>query len=887
MAASLDKSVICRVLVGRASYLQALGTLIEQVCGGRGHTVLVSGEAGIGKSRLMAEALAAARTRRMHGNQPGLLVFQGRCFEPDRALPYAPLLDLLHTFFSTRSPDDLVREAGSAAPELVKLLPELATVLPDLAPTPAFEPEQEKRRLFQALTQFFTCLATRQPLLIVVEDVHWSDDTSLEVLLYLARRLEPHPILLLLTYRSDEVHPSLAHFLALLDRERVATELALSRLTASEVDAMMRAILELNRPVPAGFLDLMYALTEGNPFFIEETLKSLITASELHLAEGVWDWMPIEQMRIPRSVQDAVQRRVVQLSPAARRVLTLAAVAGRRFDFALLQQVTGCAEDDLLCQIKELIAAQLVVEESAERFAFRHALTRQAIYVQLLARERQALHRTIADTLQRLYAATPDAHLGELAYHSYEAGAWDQALDYSYRVGRQAHALYAPRAAIEHLTRALEAAGRLSMAPPPELYRVRGLAYATLGDFVRAHADHDAALQAASAAADRRAEWQALLDLGLLWASRDYARTGEYCRRALDLARAMGDPATLGHTLNRLGNWHANVEQPLDGQRHHQEALALFQELGDRHGLAETVDLLGMTSYTSGNLIDGRAYYERAVALVRDLDDRQGVASSLTSLAELSGINSFTDTAVSAAMPVDERVHTFETALKVAREIGWRSQEAYTLLQLASFLGPLGAYARALEAARTGLAIAEEIEHRQWMTFAHCMLGMLYRDLLALPPAQEHLERAMELTRMMNSPFWVYNVTEALAATYVLHNDYARAESILNTALALDAPTETMGQRRVWSARAELTLARGGAPQALHIVDRLMASTPNVSEERIVPRLWKLRGEALAMLHRVADAESVLRAALDGAAAQELRPLVWRIHVILGRLLAD
>jgi predicted ATPase len=244
----------------------------------------------------------------------------------------------------------------------------------------------------------------------------------LEVLLYLARRLEPHPILLLLTYRSDEVHPSLAHFLALLDRERVATELALSRLTASEVDAMMRAILELNRPVPAGFLDLMYALTEGNPFFIEETLKSLITASELHLAEGVWDWMPIEQMRIPRSVQDAVQRRVVQLSPAARRVLTLAAVAGRRFDFALLQQVTGCAEDDLLCHIKELIAAQLVVEESAERFAFRHALTRQAIYVQLLARERQALHRTIADTLQRLYAATPDSHLGELAYHSYEAG---------------------------------------------------------------------------------------------------------------------------------------------------------------------------------------------------------------------------------------------------------------------------------------------------------------------------------------------------------------------------------------------------------------------------------------------------------------------------------
>jgi predicted ATPase len=164
---------------------------------------------------------------------------------------------------------------------------------------------------------------------------------------------------------------------------------------------MLRAIFSLSRSARLDLPDPIYELTEGNPFFVEEVLKSLIAAGDIVYMNGRWNRKPLAELRIPRSVQDAVQQRTAHLSEGARQVLNLAAVAGRHFDFAFLQEVTQQDEAQLLQLLKELIAAQLVVEESAEQFAFRHALTRQAVYAQLLGRERKALHRTIAETFER------------------------------------------------------------------------------------------------------------------------------------------------------------------------------------------------------------------------------------------------------------------------------------------------------------------------------------------------------------------------------------------------------------------------------------------------------------------------------------------------------
>src|SRR5438876_10223826 len=342
-----------------------------------------------------------------------------------------------------------------------------------------------------------------------------------------------------MTYRNDEIRPALGSWLAQLDRERLVQEFQLAHLPRSDVDAMLRAIFNLQRTIHSESLDALYGLTEGNPFFIEEILKSLITAGGIFYTHESWERKPLGEVHIPRSVQHAVEQRTARLSYHARRVLILAAVAGRRFDFALLQQLTQHGEQQLLTLMKELIAAQLVVEESEEQFAFRHALTRQAVYADLLVRERKALHRRITETMERLYASSPDAYLPDLAYHFYEAGTWEQALAYGQRAGERAQALYAPQAATLHFTRALAAASQLSLTPAASLYRARGLAYETLGDFERARTDYETVLQQAHLARNRQGEWQALLDLGFLWAGRAYAQAGDYYQQALALARTM------------------------------------------------------------------------------------------------------------------------------------------------------------------------------------------------------------------------------------------------------------------------------------------------------------------------------------------------------------
>jgi predicted ATPase len=251
--------IICPVLIGRATDLATLHLLIDQAKGGRGHVALISGEAGIGKSRLVAEAKTYAATH-------NFLLLQGNCFPTDFSCPYAPLLDLLRSSAASHLPTAIASDLAPFVRELHHLLPDVVSVPPDLALLSTPDPEQQKRRLFTALAQFFTGQATKQPVLLVIEDMHWSDDISLEFLHYLARRCSAHTLLIVLTYRSDEVRPSLRHFLAQLDRERLAQEISLAQLARDEVEAMLRAIFALPRSRAWNFLIRSMRSPKAIPF---------------------------------------------------------------------------------------------------------------------------------------------------------------------------------------------------------------------------------------------------------------------------------------------------------------------------------------------------------------------------------------------------------------------------------------------------------------------------------------------------------------------------------------------------------------------------------------------------------------------------------------------
>ncbi len=903
----MHRAIVSPVLVGRSQEVEALETVLRAVGQDRGAVVLLAGEAGVGKSRLVAEVRQQAALEQW-------TILAGHCFERDGVFPYAPLIDALRAFVGPQSGAVVADLLGELAAELIKLLPELSLAIANLRPTPPLDSEAEKRRLLAVLVQFLVHLTQApraRPLLLILEDLQWCDETSLDFLHLLARRLATFPILLLATYRSEEVSPSLRQWLVQLERGRLSHEIVVKSLSRQDVHGMLQAIFELQRPVRTEFLERIYTLTEGNPFFIEEVLKVLVAAGEVFYADDGWTRKSMQELHIPPSVQEAVRRRTQQLGAAARHLLTLAAVVGRRFDFALLQEVAGHAEAELAALIKEMVAAQLVVEEGSEQFAFRHALTRQAVYSGLLGRERQSLHRTIATASERIYGGTFDpsartgaaAQVAELAYHFYEAGEWPKAFDYAWRAGERAQALYAPRAAIEQFTRALQAAQHLTQPPSLiSLYRLRGLIYETVGEFDLAHTDLSTALALTQTSERdgrgvgedaRRAEWQLLLDLGQLWTSRSYERTGSYYQQALALARRLNDgaagtppqPAPLAHTLNRMGNWYLNLGQPQEALGCHLEALTIFQTLDDATGLAQTFDLLGLMLYLGGNPVQGAAYLQQAIALFQELDDRQSLASSLTTLS-LCGPSYSTDTVLPARIDAADAAQMGERSAQIAREIGLRTGTAYALIASGSVLGALGQYGQAIERVQQGLSIAQESEHRQWICFAQRTLAILYRDLLAFSAARYHLEESLGLAREIGSLFHLRQGAGYLALLLIADGELAQAQALLDSVLTPELPLQPLAQRRVWVARAELALAQGNPGLAIEIVDRLFAAQAENEAQVIgaVPYLAKVCGEGLVALRQWEAAEATFQSALATAQAQATPRFVWSLHLALGKL---
>jgi DNA-binding CsgD family transcriptional regulator len=877
----LSTPIASPATVGRERELAALDSLLARARAGTGAVACLTGEAGVGKSRLAAEAVARATAQ-------GFLVLRASCFEPDHALPYAALLELLRAEIGPLRPAAALDRLGPLAPHLIVLLPEYAALLPQLAPPAALNPQDERQRIVQAFVQFFAQRAGRSPLLAVIEDLHWADEASLAVLLALARRLRPWPLLLLVTARSEEADASLAAWLTTLDRERLAQRLQLSRLDYEQTDAMLRAIFQQRRPIRGDFLSALFRLTEGNPFFIEEVLTALIARGDIYRAAGQWERRPLAELQIPPSVQAAVQVRVTSLDPAARQLASLAAVVGRRFDFELLRRLTGSDEVDLLGRIRALIATQLVVEDAPDQFAFRHALTRAALYADLLGRERRTLHARVAAAIEALAgkrgAEADERWAADLAGHWFAAGAWEQAARYGTRAAERALRLHAPAAVAEQLTLVIDAARQMGAPPSAEVFRARGHAYEVLGDAEAALADYRAALAQAEAAGDRREQWQTLLAIGFYYAAHDATTMGAYLHAALELARVIDDPLALGQSLNRYGNWYLFLEQPGEALRYHHEALAIFAAAGDRAGLATTHDLLGVTHVMGRDKAAAVRHYRQAIALFRELDDRPGLVSALATVA-LRGISYYHITTVPADDDYAAWVADGEEALQLARRIGWRAGEANALVYLALIHGAAGDLALAQERAQAARELAEEIGHPVWIIGAALAHGALFLDLLAPEAAAVELERALALTAGPG-PFFSRRAAGYLARAYTARQDYPRAAATLVVVLDEATAMETQGQRIVWLARAELALAEGQAQQALAITELLIASLPHAAEREpgCVPALWQLQGEALAALGRPEAAEEALLAAAAGAERLGLLPVRWRIQRSLGRL---
>ena len=422
-------------LVGRDAELSQLLALLDTVAAGQPVVTLISGDAGVGKTRLVTELAARARDR-------GFTVLSGRCAELGHAVPYLPLADALRDATNRPSPGGALLDALAARPVLSRLLPDRD----DSQPAGGDRPGLVQQQLFGAVLGLLTELAGAAPVLLILEDLHWADQSTRDLVTFLSRMLHNERLALVATYRSDDLHRRhpLRPLIAELQRLPDVTLIELGPLSSSAMTTLLSGLSA--KPLEARAIDQMINRAEGNAYYAEELLEASSNGSAL-----------------PAGLADLLLARVERLSPEAQQVLRTAAVTGRRVDDELVRRASGLDGPVYDAAVREAVANQLLVPDGDHGYSFRHALLREAVYADLLPGERTRLHARLAELLaddQRL--ADVPGTAAELAHHALASHDIPTAFTASVRAGREAEKLAAPAEAHRHYDLALSLWDRVS-----------------------------------------------------------------------------------------------------------------------------------------------------------------------------------------------------------------------------------------------------------------------------------------------------------------------------------------------------------------------------------------------------------------------------------------
>ena len=431
--------------VGRERELRELRAGLAEALAGRGRLFLVSGEPGIGKTRLIEELAEEA------GASGGVRVLWGRCWEGEGAPPFWPWVQALRSYVAECEPSALAEELGDAAESVAQLVPEIRRALPDVGPAaPTGDPDQARARLFDATVSFLRNASRRRPLLLVFDDIHWADQPSLLLVRFLARNLRDARVLVVGAYRDVELRTATGVEEMLADLSREMRHLELRGLSLGEVRQLVESAE--GGGVSEAVASKLHAATDGNPLFVGEVIRSLSD-------EDPKEWRRLLSGRapVPAAVRTAIRRHLTSFQPGCRQVLGVAAVIGREFDLDLLARAVG-DEGAILDRLDEAIRGGMVtrVADTLDRYRFSHALVRETLYDDLGVAERPRLHRRIGQALEIRHTAAPP--LADLAHHYFGAsvlGETDKAIEYTERSAADAMRLLAYEEAARHLERAL------------------------------------------------------------------------------------------------------------------------------------------------------------------------------------------------------------------------------------------------------------------------------------------------------------------------------------------------------------------------------------------------------------------------------------------------
>ncbi len=748
----------------------ALGAL-EAVAGGTGRLVLLAGEPGIGKTRLAQEASVYAREK-------GFRVAAGRCYEAQGGVPFYPFLEALSRLYEAAPP-----EVRAGVPER---WPYLVRLFPDHFPArdaPPSESPEESQLLLRAVAGFVREVAASGPVALLLDDLHWADGASVDLLAHLARHMRGERVLILGTYRDAEAgqgHP-LRRAVQELRRERLVEEVPVRNLRSEEVSALVSNRLD-GAEVSEEFAGLMYGHTRGNPFFTVEALRALIERGDLTRWEGRWVRREIEAIEVPESVSEAISERTSRLGPEARSVLEEASVFGLVFAFEDLRAVSGRDEREAEVALEEALAAGLLQVEN-DRYVFNHPLTRQTLYARLSPARRKRLHRAAGEALERLGERARERRAAEVARHFSEGGEPGRAAAYALLAGAEAEAVFALAEAESAYREALWLAEAAEDgAATVEALKRLGIVLTLVARCDEALAGLERAAALAVEAGDRENEVQVAAYTGLAHFYKGGAED-EFVERLRALAEGTS-PESSGVRLESLATlWRALAALLFTAHRY-DESLEASRR---------TLELARKTGDDDRVVRAEIAYAKALIFLRRPAEARE---------------------ALGAAMPLAERAGSTLNIL-------------FGTLMLDLLDTARGAFGRGLEWSRRGLVLAGRLENRHEISFRRARTGLIHFYRGEWKEARRQLERAAELGRSIGPMFLSAWPPGYLGALCMAEGDWEEAARHLEEARSLAEQVRwPTSLRYALALRAELHLLQGQPGAAIELLEPL-AELPN------------------------------------------------------------
>ena len=863
-------------LVGRADEFASLIGLLHTSRAGQPQAAFIVGEAGIGKTRLALEFLRSAIAE-------GLDVWKARAFESVGHVPYQVVLEALRARVERENaPDDLLADVWLA--ELSRLLPELRERYPDL-PAPLTVGEAEAQaRLFEAVARLVHALTARAPVVFFVDDIQWADSASLDLLLYLARQgAERHSRLLLLLVARAEDLPALTPWVDTLGRTLPVTRLALDSLSPAHTQQWVQWLAGYAATPPEGlmpavraFSQWLHAETNGQPFFIIETVRAMREqglvgqSATINIAAAATIAGDPAAARaalgIPAGVRDIIRSRTQRLSPSGIELLASAAVISQAAPFELLCAVAALDERAGLRALDELLAARLLQElesERGSRYLITHDKIRQVIYASAGDARRRALHRRAYESLLAAHAPAAD-----LAYHALAAGLNAEGARWSVAAGDHAMGVFDTRHAIDHYTRARAALGGKLEAVDPAAYLRLARAYQLSSDTGLAVQTYQHALSVARAQRVSSVEVLALSGLALIAVQAfDESRMKELLAQMLPAAQATDDPQLLALAEWTVAQANYYLGQPEAGE-HGERGLVLAVAAGDEELIARSLNVLGYFYNSTFQAERALKASEDSAARYRSLGN-PGMESSSLAQAALANIR------LGRARLAVEVAHR-GLARSEAVEDTW-GIVACRLIEAVA-MADAGALGEAQSIARRALRLAENHNLGFMTTMGQITEATILRQIFQLEAARQQLAAIIGVG---TPPIARRSVVELCAVCAEL-GDWSGAYAQLRGLTSRQAHPMILAERCLWL-EAETLLRAGEAERASAYVaewGRAVGDNPRASLDyaRATATLLIFQGQP-------EQAAAALKRAVLSAASLELPGAHWQTLAALARAL--